>query len=45
MTTDAETLVRRAYHFAEGNVLDVPGFVSLFADDGGGKSRHHELPR
>ena len=28
MTTDTETLVRRAYHFAEGNVLDMPGLSS-----------------
>ena len=34
MTTDAETLVRRAYQLAEGNVMDVQGFVDLFADDG-----------
>ena len=34
MTTDAETLVRRAYHLAEGNVMDVQGFVDLFAEDG-----------
>jgi catechol 2,3-dioxygenase-like lactoylglutathione lyase family enzyme len=34
MTTDAETLVRRAYHAAEGNVMDVQGFIDLFADDG-----------
>lgn len=34
MTTDAETLVRQAYQFAEGNVMDVQGFVDLFADDG-----------
>ena len=27
MTTDAETLVRRAYQLAEGNVMDVQGFV------------------
>ena len=32
--TDAETLVRRAYHFAEGNVMDVKAFVDLFAADG-----------
>ena len=25
MTTDIEALVRRAYHFAEGDVLDVQG--------------------
>ena len=34
MTTDPETIVRRAYHAAEGNVMDVQGFVDLFADDG-----------
>jgi hypothetical protein len=34
MTTDAETVVRRAYHAAEGNVMDVQGFIDLFADDG-----------
>ena len=33
MTTDAETLVRRAYQFAEGDV-DVQRWVDLFADDG-----------
>jgi len=26
--------VRRAYHFAEGDVLDVQGFIDLFAEDG-----------
>jgi len=34
MTTDAETVVRRAYHAAEGNVLDIQGFKDLFAEDG-----------
>src|SRR6266851_364233 len=34
MTTDAETVVRRAYHAAEGNVMDVQGFIDLFATDG-----------
>jgi SnoaL-like domain len=34
MTTDAETIVRRACHAAEGNVMDVQGFIDLFADDG-----------
>ena len=34
MRTDAETVVRRAYHAAEGNVMDVQGFVDLFANDG-----------
>jgi hypothetical protein len=34
VTTDAETIVRRAYHAAEGNVMDVRGFIDLFADDG-----------
>ena len=34
MTTDAEALVRRAYHFAEGDVLDAKRFMELFAEDG-----------
>ena len=34
MTTDAEALVRRAYHYAEGDVLDVQGFIDLFVEDG-----------
>ncbi len=34
VTTSAETIVRRAYHLAEGNVMDVRGFIDLFADDG-----------
>jgi ketosteroid isomerase-like protein len=34
MTTDAETVVRAAYHAAEGNFLDVAGFIDLFAEDG-----------
>jgi ketosteroid isomerase-like protein len=34
MTTDAETVVRAAYHAAEGNVLDIAGFIDLFAEDG-----------
>jgi hypothetical protein len=34
VTTDAETIVRRAYHAAEGNVMDVQGFVDLFTSDG-----------
>jgi ketosteroid isomerase-like protein len=34
MTTDAETVVRAAYHAAEGDVLDVAGFIDLFAEDG-----------
>ncbi len=46
MTTDAEALVRRAYHLAEGNVMDVRGFMDLFADDGmvnaGGQSYRGE---
>ena len=43
MTTDAETLARRAYQLAEGSVMDVQGFVDLFADDG--EIKHHDLPR
>jgi ketosteroid isomerase-like protein len=34
MTHDNEAIVRRAYHAAEGNVLDVAGFVGNFAEDG-----------
>jgi ketosteroid isomerase-like protein len=34
MATDAEAVVRRAYHAAEGNVLDVQGFMDLFTEDG-----------
>ena len=34
MKTDAETVVRRACHLAEGNVMDVQGFIDLFAADG-----------
>jgi predicted ester cyclase len=34
MTTDTEALVRRAYHLTEGDVLDVQGFIDLFAEDG-----------
>jgi len=34
VTTSAETIVRRAYHLGEGNVMDVRGFIDLFADDG-----------
>jgi ketosteroid isomerase-like protein len=34
MSTNAESIVRRAYHAAEGNVGDVQGFMELFADDG-----------
>ena len=34
MTSDAEAIVRQAYHPAEGNVMDVQGFIDLFAEDG-----------
>jgi hypothetical protein len=34
VTTDAETIVRRAYYAAEGNVMDVQGFIDLCANDG-----------
>jgi hypothetical protein len=34
VTTDTEALVRRAYHLAEGDVLDVQGFIELFTEDG-----------
>jgi len=34
MATDAESVVRAAYHAAEGSVLDVQGFADLFTEDG-----------
>ena len=34
MTTDTEALVRRAYYLAQGDVLDIQGFIELFAEDG-----------
>src|SRR5947209_17240459 len=34
ITYDNEAIVRQAYDTAEGSVMDVPGFVALFADDG-----------
>ena len=34
MTTDAEALVRHAYHLAEDDVLDAQGFIDRFAEDG-----------
>jgi len=34
MTTDAEALVRHAYHLGEGRTLDPQGFAALFAEDG-----------
>lgn len=34
MTTAVEEVVRKAYHYAEGDVLDVQAFVDLFTDDG-----------
>jgi hypothetical protein len=34
MMTDTEALVRRAYHLAEGDVLDAQGYTDLFAEDG-----------
>jgi ketosteroid isomerase-like protein len=34
MATDAESVVRQAYHAAEGSVLDVQGFIELFTEDG-----------
>jgi SnoaL-like domain len=33
-TNSAESIVRRAYHMAEGDVNDMEGFKNLFADDG-----------
>jgi ketosteroid isomerase-like protein len=34
MTYDNEAIVRAAYRAAEGNMLDVAGFVGAFTDDG-----------
>ncbi|HEV3170482.1 MAG TPA: nuclear transport factor 2 family protein [Actinocrinis sp.] len=34
MTTKVEEVVRKAYHYAEGDVLDVQAFVDLFTEDG-----------
>ena len=34
MTTNAEELVRAAYHAAEGDVLDAQGFIGMFTEDG-----------
>src|SRR5712672_4554378 len=34
MTYDNEAIVRNAYHTAEGNVLDIPGWIGSFTDDG-----------
>ena len=34
MTYDNEAIVRRAYHTAEGDALDVAGFVVSFTEDG-----------
>ena len=34
MTCDNEAIVRHAYHTAEGNVQDIPGWVGSFTEDG-----------
>ena len=34
MTYDDEAIVRNAYHTAEGNVLDIPGWICSFTEDG-----------
>src|SRR5258705_12059095 len=34
MTCDNEAIVRNAYHTAEGNVLDLPGWNGSFTEDG-----------
>lgn len=34
VTTDTEGLVRRTYHMAQGDVLNIQGFIDLFAEDG-----------
>src|SRR6266404_2608568 len=34
MTYDNEAIVRNAYHTAEGNVLNIPGWIGSFTEDG-----------
>src|SRR5437870_13723115 len=34
MNYDNEAIVRNAYHTAEGNVLDIPGWIGSFTEDG-----------
>src|SRR5258705_4031525 len=34
MTYDNEAVVRNAYHTAEGNVLDIPGWIGSLTEDG-----------
>src|SRR3954463_2169457 len=34
MTCDNEAIVRNAYHTAEGSVLDIPGWIGSFTEDG-----------
>ena len=34
LTYDNEAIVRNAYHMAEGNVLDIPGWIGSFTEDG-----------
>src|SRR5712691_3887466 len=34
MTYDNEAIVRNAYHTAEGNVQDLPGWIGSFTEDG-----------
>ena len=43
MTTDAEALVRRAYHFAEGAVPDVRGFTGIGGPSGPESYRGEQL--
>jgi hypothetical protein len=33
VTYDTEAIVRNAYHTAEGNVLDIPGWIDSFTED------------
>ena len=34
MSHNNEAIVRNAYHTAEGNVLDIPGWIDSFTEDG-----------
>ena len=45
MKTDAETVVRRAHYLAEGNVMDVQGFIDSVRRRRRAQRRPGELPR
>jgi SnoaL-like domain len=51
VTYDNEAIVRNAYHTPEGSVLDIPGWIDSFTEDGvfnnatGEESYHGEHPK